>query len=104
MKAWALLGVLAVASCGRTVTEDDCTRIKDNMREAWAEECKQDAPSEGAGTEKAAAVMKAEEERLANDWMTECRKELMGRRAEPKEMNCMLQAKSIAAIGKCGEP
>ena len=104
MNGWALLGVLAVASCGRTVTEDDCTRIKDNMREAWAEECKKNAPTEGAGTEKAAAVMKAEEERLANDWMGECRKELMGRRVEPKEMDCMLQAKTLVSIGKCGEP
>jgi len=104
MNGWALLGVLAVASCGRTVTEDDCTRIKDNMRAAWAEECKQAAPSGEAGNEKAAAVVKAEEERLANDWMGECRKELMGRRVEPKEMDCMLQAKTLVSIGKCGEP
>ena len=48
--------------------------------------------------------MKAEEERLANDWMTECRKELMGRRVEPKEMDCLLHAKTLVAIGTCGEP
>jgi hypothetical protein len=104
MKRWALLGLLLVASCGRTVTEEDCTHIKDNMRAAWDAECKKATPADGAGAEKAAAVVKAEGERLASDWMAECKKELMGRRVEPKEMDCLLQAKSLGAIGKCSEP
>jgi hypothetical protein len=105
MKGWSLCGLLvAVAGCGRTVTEADCIRIKDNMREAWAVESKAATPTEGAGAEKAAAVIKTEGEKLVVDWMAECKKELMGRRAEPKEMDCLLRAKTLGAINKCSEP
>jgi hypothetical protein len=120
MKAWALtlgetpkpppraLGVVvlmaATAGCGRTVTEADCTHIKDNMRAVWSAEAKKASPPDGAGADKAAPVVRAEGERLVNNWMAECKKELMGRRAEPKEMDCLLQAKTIAEITKCGEP
>ena len=103
-QAWALCGLLvAVAGCGRTVTEADCTHIKDNMRDAWAAESKKAAPAEGAGAEKAAAVIRTEGEKLVTDWMAECKKELMGRRVEPKEMDCLLQAKTLGAINKCSE-
>jgi hypothetical protein len=105
MKAGSVLVAagLLLAGCGRTVTEADCTRIKDNMREAWAAESKKAAP-DGAANEKAAAVMKAEGEKLANDWMVECKKELMGRRVEPKELDCLFSAKTIAEINKCSSP
>ena len=105
MKGWALCGLLvATAGCGRTVTDDDCARIKDNMREAWAAEAKKATPTEGPAADKASAVVKTEGEKLVNDWMGECKKELVGRRVEAKEMDCLLQAKTIADIGKCGEP
>ena len=104
-QGWALCGVIAaVAGCGRTVTEADCTHIRDNMREAWSAEAKKTAPPDGAGAEKAAAVVKAEGEKLSNDWMAECKKELMGRRVEPKEMECLRDAKSLDAINKCSQP
>jgi hypothetical protein len=103
--------LVAAAGCGRTVTEDDCVKIKDNMRDAWAAEAKKAAPADTAGAdkasaavnEKASAVVKSEGERLSTDWMTECRKDLIGRRAESKEMDCLLRAKTIAAITKCSE-
>jgi hypothetical protein len=105
--AWRLLGcgivAVATAGCGRTVTEDDCTHIKDNMRDAWAGEAKKATPADPAGAEKAGAVIRTEGERLVNDWMAECKKELMGRRVEPQEMECLLQAKTLAAINKCSE-
>lgn len=103
-QGWALCGLLvAVTGCGRTVSEADCTHIKDNMREAWAVESKKAAPADGAGAEKAAAVVKAEGEKLTTDWMAECKNELMGRRVESKEMDCLLQAKTLRAITKCSE-
>jgi len=109
MLGWAkafflLVTVVLSAGCGRTVTEEDCTQVKDNMRAAWTAEAKKAAPADGAGSEKAAAVVRSEGERLVGDWMAECKKELMGRRVEPKEMDCLLQAKTIADINKCGEP
>jgi hypothetical protein len=105
----ASLVLVAVAGCGRTVGEDDCVKIRDNMRDAWAVEAKRAAPADTSGpdaaarNEKASAVIKSEGERLATDWMTECRKDLIGRRAEPKEMECLLGAKTIAQITKCSE-
>jgi hypothetical protein len=103
------LSAVAAAGCGRGVTEDDCVKIRDNMRDAWAAEAKKAAPATTAGpdaaarNEKAAAVIRSEGERLATDWMVECRKDLIGRRAEPKEMDCLLQAKTLGAINKCSE-
>jgi hypothetical protein len=106
MKVEALLILLAGTGlgCGRTVTEEDCVKIRDNMREAWALESKKAAPADPAGAEKAASVIKTEGEKLTNDWMAECKKELQGRRVEPKEIECLLGAKSLAQINKCSEP
>ena len=104
MKGWPLLGVAALAAgCGRTVTEADCTQIKDNMRTAWSAEAKRAAPADSAGAERAGAVIRSEGDKLVNDWMGECKKELMGRRVEPKEMDCLLRAKTIPEINKCSE-
>jgi hypothetical protein len=100
--ALILLGFL-LSGCGRVVTEDDCLKIKDNMRAAWAAESKKAADGAPA-SEKAAAVVKAEGEKLTGDWMAECKKELMGRRADPKEMDCLLKAHTIPEINKCSEP
>src|SRR4051794_28553671 len=95
--------LLTVCACGQTVSEDDCVKIKENMREAWAAESKK-AAGEGPGADKASAVIKSEGEKLVVDWMAECKKELMGRRVDPKEMDCLRQARTIAAINKCSEP
>ena len=102
MKGLVLLCLL-LSGCGRTVTADDCNKIKDNMREAWAAESKK-AATDGPGSDKAAAVVKTEGEKLTVDWMSECKKELMGRRVDPKEMDCLLSAKTIAQINKCSAP
>jgi len=109
-KGWALLIGLVLSGCGRTVTEDDCVKIKDNMHAAWAAESDKaiaearKGDPEAPGPEKAAAVIKAEGEKLTIDWMAECKQELMGRRVEPKEMDCLLKATSIAQINKCSAP
>jgi hypothetical protein len=102
MKALALPLLVLLAGCGRTVTEDDCLKIKDNMRAAWAAGAKR-AAGDGPVAEKASAVIKAEEEKLVADWMGECKKELMGRRVEPKEMECLFKARTIAEVNKCAE-
>jgi hypothetical protein len=94
----------ALAGCGRTVSEDDCTHIRDNMRAAWTAEAKKAAPTDGAIADKAAAVVRSEGDKLVSDWMAECKKELMGRRVDPKEMDCLFKAKTVADINKCSEP
>ena len=97
------LSALSLSACGRTVTDDDCVKVKENMRAAWAAESKK-AAGEGPGADKASAVIKSEGEKLVTDWMAECKKELAGRRVDPKEMACLLKAKTIAEINKCSEP
>lgn len=96
------LGLL-VAGCGKTMTEDDCNKVAANMRDVWSAEAKKAAPAEGPAAEKASVVIKSEGEKIVGDWLLECKKELMGRRVDPKEMDCLLGAKSIAEINKCAE-
>jgi hypothetical protein len=103
MKGRALVLALLLPGCGRTVTGEDCVKIRENMREAWGAELKK-AADQGTGAEKAQAVIKAEGERLAADWMSECKTELMGKRVDAKEMDCLLRARTVSDIKKCKEP
>lgn len=103
MKGRALVLALLLAGCGRTVTGEDCVKIRENMREAWGVELKK-AADQGPGAEKAQAVIMAEGERLASDWMSECKTELMGKRVDAKEMECLLRARTVGDIKKCKEP
>jgi hypothetical protein len=97
-----LLGILLActsSACGRTITDDDCKKITENMREVWASEAKRAAG--GVPAERASSVIRSEGERLVSDWSAECKKELQGRRVDSKEMDCLLRAKTIDQISKC---
>jgi hypothetical protein len=98
-----LAALAAVSGCGRTMTEDDCQKVAANMRRVWDAESTKAAPADGVPAERAAAVIKAEGERLVNDWTIECKKELMGRRIDGKELDCLGEAQSIEQINKCAE-
>ena len=103
MKRGLVVAALALAACGRTVSEDDCKRIGDNLESVWMAESKKIAPGEGAAVDKANAVIKSEGEKVQADWAAQCKKELIGRRVDPKEVECLESAKSIDAINKCQE-
>ena len=98
-----VLAVLAATACGRTVNEDDCKRIGDNLETVWVAESKKIAPAEGAAVDKANAVIKTEGDKVQADWAAQCKKELIGRRVDPKEVECLESATSIDAINKCQE-
>ena len=85
------------------MTEDDCQKVAAHMRRVWDTEAKKAAPADGEAAPRAAAVIKAEGERLVNDWSIECKKELMGRRIDGKELDCLLGAESIEQINKCAD-
>lgn len=102
MRGRVLLLAGLLAGCGRTVTEDDCVKIRENMREAWTAESKKAAEGTPA-PERTTVLVKVEGEKLVTDWMGECKKELMGRRVDPREMDCLLKSKTIAEINKCAE-
>ena len=93
----------ALTGCGRTMTDEDCRKVADNMLHVWQTEAKKTAPDAGPGVEKAAAVIRSEGDKLVGDWSAECRKELVDRRVDPRELDCLLSAKSIDQINKCAE-
>ena len=99
----ALPAVLLVVGCGKTMTDDDCQKVAGTMRQVWLAEAQKAALTEGPAAEKAQAVVRSEAEKLVTDWSAECKKELQGRRVDPKEMDCLLHAKSIVDVHHCAE-
>jgi hypothetical protein len=95
--------IALLAGCGRTMTEADCAKIAENLQQAWREEAKKASPTDAAAAEKAAGVLRIEEERLVSEWTAECKKDLVGRRVEAEEIECLLAAKTLEQIGKCAE-
>lgn len=104
MRTALLLLAVAAVGCGKTMTDDSCRRVGENMLLVWQAESAKAASADGADSEKARNVIKSEGDKLVNDWSTECKKELMGRRVDPKELDCLLTAKSIEQITMCAEP
>jgi len=99
----ALPAALLLVGCGKTMTDDDCRKVADSMREVWLAEAKKATPPEGPSIEKAQAVIRSESEKLVTDWSAECKKELQGRRVDAKEMSCLLKAKSVDEVHRCAE-
>jgi hypothetical protein len=97
----ALLGLLLVlAGCGKTVTEEDCREVADHLRDVWQAEWAKVAPAEGG--EKPASVVKTEGDKLAADWVVECKAKLAGN-PDRSDVRCLLNAKTIPDIRKCSE-
>lgn len=102
VSALSLAALLTPASCGdRTVTEDDCHKIADHLREAWAAETKGVSSGESPTGAKAAAVVKGEGEKLVGGWSAECRDKLVGTPADTREMKCLLGAKTLSELRLC---
>jgi hypothetical protein len=96
--------VPALSGCGgKTLTEEDCKKIDAQVREVWQAEARKAAAAVEIKSEKATAVIKTEGDKLESDWMSECKKDLVGKRADPKEIDCLLSAKTIDEINKCSE-
>lgn len=98
----ALCCALAAAGCGRKVSETDCRKVADHLGEIWRTEAKSEE-SDGPGKEKAQDVIRQEGERLSREWVDDCRKDLVGKRVEEKELNCLLATKTMADVQKCTE-
>jgi hypothetical protein len=100
----AICGLCAVAGagCGRKLSDGDCRRVADHLGEVWAAEAKKEE-AEGPGKEKAAEVIRQEGERLAREWVDDCKKDMVGKRVEEKELGCLLAAATMADIQKCAE-
>jgi hypothetical protein len=90
----------AISGCGKTMSEEDCRAIANNVREAWRAETR-NVEREGATAGKAAGVIKSEGDALAADWSAECRSKLLGQEISAKEHECLLKGKSLEDLRKC---
>jgi hypothetical protein len=96
-----LVGALALTGCSRTISEDDCKRVAENLREAWARETKDVNAPPGPNTDKATGVLKSEGEKLVAGWSAECRSKLLNQEVDSAEMKCLLGAKTLAELRGC---
>ncbi|WP_437805394.1 hypothetical protein [Sorangium sp. So ce1078] len=95
-------GALFDAGCGKTMSEEDCRRIGEAMRAAWAAEVKRAGPAEGSG--KATVVIASEGERLSSEWTSDCKRELAGSEVDPGEIDCLTRAKTLEELRRCAAP
>lgn len=107
LRAGALLASLAalaltLAGCGRKVSEADCRKVAEHLGGVWTAEAKKEE-IDGPGKEKAADVIRQEGERFTREWIDDCKKDLVGKRVEEKELACLLETKSLADIQRCTE-
>lgn len=92
----------AAAGCGRKIGEADCRKVADHLGEIWKAEAKSEE-TDGPGKDKAQDVIRQEGERLTREWVEECRKDLVGKRVEEKELTCLLATKTMTDVQKCAE-
>ena len=99
--AWscaALLGLslgAVLGGCGRSMTLSDCERVGKHMREVW------DSDAGPTKDDRAKLVIKTEGDRMQEQWLAECKREIEGRKIDENEISCILGAKTIAAIQAC---
>jgi hypothetical protein len=84
------------------MSDADCQKVADHILEVWNVEAKKKTPTDPGAADKAAPVIRAEGEKAAGDFLSECKQELTGRRVNSGEMDCVLAAQTISAINECG--
>ncbi|AKT39816.1 hypothetical protein [Chondromyces crocatus] len=103
--ATSLLLILpALCACGQTITDEDCRRVGESLQRTWIEEVRKAAPPGGQAPTKASGVLLSEGERLGSDWLTECKRDLAGKRVSQMELECLLAARSLDQIHQCSRP
>ena len=94
--------LLAATGCGRTMTQGDCERIGNHMRDVWDNDVKATAPGGDAKpSDLAEVVLKNHREKIGSEWMNQCRRELEGRRVDDREIDCVMKASTIADVKGC---
>ena len=87
------------------MTQSDCERLGNHMREVWDTDVKATAPAgEGKVSDLAEVVLKNHREKIGSEWMNQCRRELEGRRVDDREIECIMKAKTIADVQACATP
>jgi hypothetical protein len=94
--------LLVFASCGKTMTEEECDKIGAHMRKVWDNDSEQVAPETGKRSERASNAIKAEGDKMETEWKALCERELEGRKVDEQEIECILASKTVAEIQRCG--
>ncbi|KYF69225.1 hypothetical protein [Sorangium cellulosum] len=97
-------GALLGAGCKKTMSEDDCRRVGEAMRAAWAAEAKRVGPTGPQVSGKASVVLASEGERLSSEWTSDCKRELAGSEVDPGEIDCLARAKTLEELRRCSAP
>lgn len=88
------------AGCGRTMTESDCERIGNHLREVWDNDVKASSNS-GEASEVGMVIVKNHRGKIGDEWMNQCRRELEGRKVDKAELDCVMKASTISAVQAC---
>ena len=97
-----LVGVVTLAGCGKTMTKEECDRVRAHLRKVWDSETEATAPEEGPRSARASNAIKSVGDKMEADWAALCERELEGRKIDEREVECILSAKTVAEIQKCG--
>jgi hypothetical protein len=95
------LTLLFLASCGQTMTGAECEKVGTHLRTVWDTEAATSLPSDLPKSDRAQNAIKAEGEKMQQEWLAQCKRELEGRKVDPREVECLLAAKTIDAIQQC---
>jgi hypothetical protein len=102
-RSFVLCAVLV--GCGKTMTEGDCERVGKHLGEVWDSEVAATQPMDDAPkSDRAKLVLGGERERMKSEWMTQCKRELDGRKVDDKELECLMASKTVADIQGCATP
>lgn len=96
------LPLCGALGCGKTMTKEECSAAGDHISKVWTTEAELSAPDKGPRSERAMTAIKVEGERMRTEWMALCERELEGRKVDEQEVECLLRAKTVAAIQSCG--
>jgi hypothetical protein len=88
-------------ACGKTMTSADCERVGGHLRAVWDSEAGLALPADVPKSERAQNAIRSEGEKMQNEWLAQCRRELEGRKVDQKEVDCLMAAKTVAAIQSC---
>jgi hypothetical protein len=92
-----ILGLLC-SGCGRTLTEADCTAVRDRIEAAWLADGYEAATE--AQTEQFRRFVKEQGARIADDWMAQCRPRI-GQHVDARELDCLRKAARIDDVYAC---
>lgn len=81
------------------MSESDCERIGNHLREVWDADVK--AMTTEEASEVGMVIVKNHRGKIGDEWMNQCRRELEGRRVDKSELDCVMKASTIADVQAC---